>query len=73
MSEFLIRVKPSAGGGFAASIRQFAPSSHPEVRAVQGPVSRGEGATAPAAMLAAIVAHQIPDVPVRVFEQPGGC
>lgn len=52
-AEYLLRVRP-AETGFSCSLRQLAGTAHPEVRAVLGPVSRGVGATAPAAMLAAI-------------------
>jgi hypothetical protein len=72
MTEYLLRVKPSDGGGFTASIRQFAPTSHPEVRAVVGVVSHGHGPTAPAAMLAAFAAHHIPEFPAAVLEGPYG-
>lgn len=57
--EYLIRVRTSPDGVFVASIRQFAGAQHPEVRAVQGAVSRGEGANEPAAMLAAIAAMHL--------------
>jgi hypothetical protein len=60
--EFLLRVRHD-GDAYSASIRQFAATQHPEVRAVVGPVSRGEGATAPAAMLAAIVEAHIEGLP----------
>jgi hypothetical protein len=72
MTEYLLRVKPSSSGGFAASIRQFAPSSHPEVRAVCGPVSHGRGETAPAAMLAAVIAARLPEFPAAALEGPYG-
>lgn len=72
MREYLLRLRQSTDG-FTATIREFAVASHPEVRAITGPVSSGSGATAPAAMLAAIVAHQIPEIPAVVFEQKGGC
>ena len=62
-TEFLMRVKPLREGGFRASIRQFAQTTHPEVRAVVGPVAYGEASTAPAAMLAAICAARLPEVP----------
>jgi hypothetical protein len=67
-SEYLLRVKPASDGGFSASIRRFAGTAHPEVRAVVGPVAFGHGATEPAAMLAAIAnarlpeVHEVPDV-----------
>lgn len=60
--EYLMRVRPD-GEGFTASIRQFSPTSHPEVRCVIGPVSHGEGANASAAMVAAIAAAHIECVP----------
>lgn len=61
-SEFLLRVKPLASGGFTASIRQFAGTAHPDVRAVLGPVAYGSGANEAAAMVAAIAAAHIPSV-----------
>jgi hypothetical protein len=66
MTEYLLRVKPSSSGG------QFAPSSHPEVRAVCGPVSHGRGETAPAAMLAAVIAARLPEFPAAALEGPYG-
>ena len=67
--EYLIRVKPH-GDAFKASIRQFAPTGHPEVRAVVGPVSYGEGANAPAAIVAAIAAAHLPLVPSASPRRP---
>lgn len=72
MREYMLRLRQS-GGTFTASIREYAPTQHPEVRVVIGPVSRGLGATAPAAMVAAIAAHHIADSPPPVFESQGGC
>lgn len=61
--EYLMRVKPSAdGASFTASIRQFAATSHPEVRAVVGPVSHGQGANANAAMVMALANAHIATV-----------
>lgn len=57
--EFLIRVHPDDGGAFEASIRQFAPTGHPEVRAMVGPVSYGAGASVEAAMVCAIANARI--------------
>lgn len=63
--EYLVRVKPSDdGASFTASLRQFAATSHPEVRAVVGPVAYGQGANAPAAMVSAIAAAHIGTVHV---------
>jgi ADP-ribosylglycohydrolase len=62
--EYLLRVRPHADGSFEASIRQFAATSHPEVRAVLGPVSRGAGANPSAAMVAAIAEAHIETVAV---------
>lgn len=67
MSEFLLRVKSLPDGGFTASIRQFAGAQHPEVRAVLGPVSHGQGRTEAAAMLSAICASRLGE-PVAVRE-----
>lgn len=67
MREYLVRLRHD-GETFTATIREYAPTSHPEVRAVLGPVSRGQGATAPAAMVAAIAAHHIPEIPAIVRE-----
>lgn len=52
--EYLMRVRPAPDGSFTASLRQFAPTGHPEVRAVIGPVVEGQGANAQAAMVSAI-------------------
>jgi len=62
VTEYLIRVR-ATDGGYTASIRQFAKTSHPEVRAVTGPVHYGEGKTEPAAILAAIAASRLPEIP----------
>jgi hypothetical protein len=62
--EYLLRVRPHADGSFEASIRQFAATSHPEVRAVIGPVSHGHGANVSAAMVAAVAAAHIETVAV---------
>lgn len=61
-TEFLLRVRPADGGGFSASLRQFAGTAHPEVRAVLGVVSMGRGANEAAAMVAAISNAQLLDV-----------
>lgn len=74
MSEYLLRVKPRPSGGYEATIRRIAGTAHPEVRAVIGTVSRGEGATEPAAMLAAICSARIGETSQRVREVPrNGC
>lgn len=57
--EFLIRVRPDDSGAFEASIRQYMVTSHPEVRAVIGPVTYGEGANVEAAMIHAIARAHI--------------
>jgi hypothetical protein len=59
-TEYLVRVRP-CGQGFSASIRQLSGCAHPEVRAVLGPVSHGQGRTEPAAMLSAICSARIGD------------
>jgi hypothetical protein len=70
--EYLMRVRP-APNGFSATLRQFAQTSHPEVRAVIGPIATGSGATAPAAMVAAVVAAHLPELPAAVRESHYGC
>lgn len=61
--EYLMRVRPSSDGSFTASLRQFAQTSHPEVRAVIGPVVEGQGANAQAAMVSAVANAHIQCVP----------
>lgn len=51
--EYLMRVRHE-DGEFTATIRQFAPSGHPEDRAMAGPETTGQGANAEAAMVSAI-------------------
>jgi hypothetical protein len=63
MREYVLRVRPSTGGGFAATFRQLCGTSHPEVRAVLGAVATGHGANEAAAMVAAIANARIVDVP----------
>lgn len=62
--EYLLRVKASRDGGYTASCRQFAPTAHPEVRAVIGHAGIGHGKTANAAVLAAVINAQIETVKV---------
>ena len=51
--EYLVRVHLE-GGEYTATIRQFAPSRHPEARALLGPETIGAGNSAEAAMVSAI-------------------
>lgn len=58
--EYLLRVKPLEDGqGYSASIRQLAGTAHPEVRAVVGVVSYGQGANESAAMVAAVASRHL--------------
>lgn len=59
--EYLIRVHHE-GQEFSATIRQFAPSRHPEARALLGPETHGQGNTAEAAMVMAIAAAHFGNV-----------
>lgn len=61
--EYLLRVRHALDGSFTASLRQFAPTGHPEVRAVIGPVVEGQGANAQAAMVSAVANAHIQCVP----------
>lgn len=61
--EYLIRVRHE-DGEFSATIRQFAPSGHPEARALLGPETTGVGANAQAAMVSAICSAHLGNVDV---------
>lgn len=71
MTEYLIRVQPH-GDAFVATLRQFHATAHPEVRAVVGPVARGEGANVPAAMVAAIANAHIECLPAAAVRSADG-
>lgn len=60
MIEYCVRVRRT-GDTYTASIREHAPSQHPDVRAVIGPVVRGEASTALAAVMRAFTEHSIPE------------
>jgi hypothetical protein len=70
MREYLLRLRQS-GDEFTATIREFAVASHPEVRAITGPVASGVGATAPAAMVNAIANAHIPALPAATRDPHG--
>jgi hypothetical protein len=70
--EYLVRVRLDPNGReYTATIRQFAGSQHPEVRAVIGPVSLGHGATVPAAIVSAVAeAHLAEMSATQIVEVP---
>lgn len=59
MREFVLRVRPS-GDAFTATLREFAATQHPEVRAIIGVSHEGAGANPSAAMVDAIAHAHIP-------------